>query len=110
MAATADRLIAKYGDGQQFVTIVSTPGATEFDQPTLTPTDITVNAIVTGVRQWETSETVTASDLAVLVGGAVLADVGDVIKIDDKNHTIIQVRKVLAAGQPSAVKYYVRAG
>ena len=74
MASVSDRLIAKYGDEQQFVTIVSTPGATEFDVPTLTETETTVNAVVTGVRQWETSETVTASDLSVLVGGgAVIA-------------------------------------
>lgn len=111
MAATADRLIAKYGDEQQFVTIVSAPGATEFDPPTLTPTDVTVNAVVTGVRQWETSETVTASDLSVLVGGgSPLAAVGDVINIDANNHTVIQVKKILAAGQASAVKYFVRAG
>lgn len=111
MANTADRLISKYGDEQQFVTLVSAPGATEFDPPTLTPTDTTVNAVVTGVKQWETSETVTASDLVVIVGGgAPLVDVGGIIKIDAKNHTVIQVRKVLAAGQASAVKYYVRAG
>lgn len=111
MAVTADRLIAKYGDEQQFVTIVSTHGATEFDPPTLTPTEATVNAVVTGVRQWDTSETVTASDLVVLVGGsAPIAAVGDIIKIDSKNHTVIQVRKILAAGRASAVKYFVRAG
>lgn len=111
MASVSDRLIAKYGDEQQFVTIVSTPGATEFDVPTLTETETTVNAVVTGVRQWETSETVTASDLGVLVGGgATIAQVGDIIKIDDENHTVIQVRKILAAGQASAIKYFVRAG
>lgn len=111
MAATADRLIAKYGDGQQFVTITSTPGATELDPPTLTETEITVNAVVSGVRQWEVSETVTASDLSVLVGGgAPIALVGDIIKIDDENHVVIQVKKILAAGIPSAVKYFVRRG
>ena len=111
MAATADRLIAKFGDAQQFVTIVSTPGATEFDPPTLTPTETTVNAVVTGVRQWETNEAITASDLSVLVGGgAPVVDVGSIIKIDSRNHTVIQVKKILAAGQASAVKYFVRAG
>lgn len=111
MASVSDRLIAKYGDEQQFVTITSTPGATEFDPPTLTEVETTVNAVVSGVRQWETSETVTASDISVLVGGGnAIAQVGDVIKIDDENHTVIQVKKILAAGQPSAVKYYVRAG
>ena len=111
LAVTADRLIAKYGDEQQFITIVSTPGATEFDPPTLTPTDVTVSAVVTGVRKWEVSETVQASDLSVLVGGsAPLAEVGGIIKIDGGNYTVIDVRKILAAGQASAVKYFVRRG
>lgn len=111
MTATADRLVAKYGDEQQFVTIVSTPGATEFDPPTLTPTSTTVKAVVTGVRKWEVSETVQASDLSVLVGGgAPLSEVGGIIKIDAQNHTVIEVRKILAAGQASAVKYIVRRG
>lgn len=111
MAATADRLVSKYGDEQQFVTIVSTPGATEFDVPTVTPTDNPVDAVVTGVSKWEVSETVAASDLKVLVGGsAPVASVGGVIKIDGRNHMIIERRKILAAGTTSAVKYFVRAG
>lgn len=111
MASVSDRLIAKYGDEQQFVTIVSTPGATEFDVPTLTETETTVKAVVTGVRQWEVSETVLASDLHVLVSGeAPSVAVGGVIKIDGDNHTVIQARKMLAAGYASAVKYTVRRG
>ncbi len=111
MARTADKLIAKHGDQCQFVTITSTPGDTEFDMPTLTQTEVTINAVVTGVREWETNETITASDLSVLVGGgSPAAQVGGVVKIDDENYTIIQVKKILAAGQASAVKYFVRAG
>lgn len=111
MAATADKLIAKYGDEQQFVTIVSTPGVDEFDPPTETETEVTVNAVVTGVGKWEQSDTIISSDLKVLVGGgAPLAEVGGVIKIDDKNHTIIERQKILASGVASAVKYFVRRG
>jgi hypothetical protein len=111
LASTADRLIAKFGDEQQFITIFVTPGVDEFDPPTLAETEITVNAVVTGVGKWEQSETILSSDLRVLVGGgAPIADVGGVIKIDDKNHTIIERQKILASGQASAVKYFVRRG
>ena len=111
MAKTATRLIGKYGDAQKFVTIVSTPGATEFDPPTLTPTPTTVDAVVTGVSKWEVSETILTTDLKVLVSGEVaLYDVGDLIKIDNENYTIIARNKALAAGVASMVKYFVRAG
>jgi len=111
MAKTATRLIGKYGDEQKFITIVSTPGATEFDQPTLTPTPVGVSAVVAGVSKWEVSETILTTDLKVLVSGEVaLFDVGGLMKIDDVNHTIIARSKVLAAGVASMVKYFVRAG
>lgn len=111
MGATADRLISKYGDTQQIVAIVTTPGATEFDAPSIAETTTDVKAVVTGVRQWEVSETVLASDLHVLVSGeAPSVAVGGVIKIDGDNHTVIQARKMLAAGYASAVKYTVRRG
>jgi hypothetical protein len=111
MASVSDRLIAKYGDEQQFVTIVSTPGATEFDVPTLTETETTVNAVVTGVSKWEVNETVLSTDLKVIVTGeAQVFDIGGIMKIDSSNHTIISRRKVLAAGDPSVVIYFVRQG
>lgn len=111
MAKTATRLIGKYGDAQQFVTIVSTPGIDEFAPPTLTPTPVGVNAVVTGVSKWEVNETVLSTDLKVLVSGEVaLFDVGGLMKIDGKNYTIIARNKVLAAGVASMVKYFVRAG
>ena len=111
MAKTATRLIGKYGDEQKFVTIVSTPGATEFDPPTLTPTPVEVNALVTGVSKWEVSETIMATDLKVLVSGEVaMFDVGGLMKIDGKNHTIIARNKILASGVASMVKYFVRHG
>lgn len=111
MAKTATRLIGKYGDAQQFVTITSVAGATAFDPPTLTEVPTTVNAVVTGVGKWEASETILTTDLKVLVSGEVaLYDVGDLMKIDSDNYTIIARNKVLAAGAVSLVKYFVRAG
>lgn len=111
MAKTATRLIGKYGDEQKFVTIVSAPGATEFDPPALTPTPTTVDAVVTGVSKWEVSETILTTDLKVLVSGeAVLYNVGGIMKIDNVNYTIIARNKVLAAGVASMVKYFVRQG
>ena len=90
---------------------MSTPGATEFDPPTLTPTPVEINAVVTGVSKWEVSETILTTDLKVLVSGEVaLFDVGGLMKIDDVNYTIIARNKVLAAGVASMVKYFVRQG
>ncbi|WP_288067983.1 hypothetical protein, partial [Herbaspirillum sp.] len=68
-------------------------------------------AVVTGVSKWEVSETILTTDLKVLVSGEVaLYDVGDLMKIDNENYTIISRRKVLAAGDPSVVIYFVRQG
>jgi len=66
---------------------------------------------VSGVSKWEVSETVLVTDLkAIATGEAQIFDVGGIIKIDGKNHTIISRRKALAAGDPSAVIYFVRQG
>lgn len=111
MAATADRLIAKYGDEQQFVTIVSTPGVDEFDPPTLTPTTTAVSAVVTGAQKWADNEIVLQSDLAVLVGAsAPRASLGGTVRIDGDDYIIIQVNPILAGGFASAVRYIVRRG
>jgi len=111
MAKTATRLIAKYGDTQQVVTVATVEGATEFDPPIVSQASTDIKAVVTGVSKWEVSETVLATDLKVIVTGeAQIFDVGGIIKIDNANHTIISRRKVLAAGDPSAVIYFVRQG
>lgn len=111
LKAVADNNVAKFGDPIQLITITSTPGTTEFDPPVLSEVVTDAMGVVTGVQHWETSQTVLASDLKVLVGGsAPVSDLGGIIKIDGVTHTIIQVNKILAAGQASAVKYFVRRG
>lgn len=111
MAATADRLIAKYGDEQQFVTFTVVPRVDEFDPPTLTPTTTTVNAVVTGAQRWADNEIVLQSDLAVLVGAsAPRASLGGTVRIDGDDYIIIQVNPILAGGFASAVRYIVRRG
>ncbi len=111
LGVVADRLTARFGDGQQFVTIVATPGATEFDPPTFTETPTTVNAVVTGAQKWANEETILSTDLAVLVGpSAPSIDLGSVVKIDTINHTVIQKQPILAGGFASATRYIVRRG
>lgn len=111
LGQVADRLTARFGDGQQFVTFTSTPGVTEFDPPTLTPTTTTVNAVVTGAQKWADNEIVLQSDLAVLVGAsAPRASLGGTVRIDGDDYIIIQVNPILAGGFASAVRYIVRRG
>lgn len=107
----ASRLIPKAETKVSLVTVTSTPGATEFDPPSLSESLVTVDAVVTGAGRWADGETVLISDLSILVpGGSDVLDVGGVIKVDGKNHKIIQVHKIMAAGFVSAVRYIVRAG
>jgi hypothetical protein len=111
MAKTATRLISKYGDTQQAVTVTTVEGATEFDPPIVSQSSTDIKAVVTGVSKWEVNETVLSTDLKVIVTGeAQVFDIGGIMKIDSSNHTIISRRKVLAAGDPSVVIYFVRQG
>jgi len=107
----AKRLIPLAETVVGLVTITSTPGATDFDPPTLTPATVEVDAVVTGVSKWETSSTVVSSDRKVLVeGGLPALGVGGVIRIDGRNNTIVDKTEILEGGYPSAIKYFVRQG
>jgi hypothetical protein len=111
LQATATRLTGKHGDSVGFVTVTSTSGATEFDLPTLTETVTPIDAVVTGLCKWDVTDTILATDLAVLVSGAApRAAVGGIVTIDGKSHTIIAIKPIMAAGIASAVKYFVRRG
>ena len=111
MAKTATKLISKYGDDVSLVTIVTSPGTTEFDPPTSTPTETTVRAVVNGAGKYADGETILQTDLMILVSGEMqLASVGDIVLIDARSHTIIQRIKISATGVTSAVKYFARAG
>lgn len=108
---TATRLINKYGDTVQTVTITVTDGVDEFDPPTLTPIPTDINAVVTGVSKWETIETILSSDLKCLVSGVYpVADIGGSMTIGGKQYKIIERQDILATGVKSAVKYFVRRG
>ena len=108
---TATRLISKYGDTVQSVIITVTAGADEFSPPTLTPVSKPIDAVVTGVSKWETSETILSSDLKCLVSGVYpVADIGGSMTIGGKQYKIIERQDILATGVKSAVKYFVRRG
>lgn len=109
LQGTATRLVAKFGDPVQMIVMTSTAGATEFDAPTLTPTETTVEAVVTGANKWKDGETILMGDLAVMVSGAYpVFDIGARVKIDGKQYTIVMRRDILASGVKSAVRYVVR--
>lgn len=108
---TADKLISKHGDSVQSITVTSIAGATEFDVPTLLPTETVMDAVVTGVGRWDVSDTILSTDLKVLVSGSYTPlDIGGIIMINDAPHKIIMKREMLATGTVSAVSYFVRRG
>lgn len=109
LQGTATRLIGKFGDAVQSVTITTTAGVNEFDAPTRTATATPFDAIVTGASKWANGDTILHSDLRVLVSGAVpLMAVGDKVEINGKLHTVTVVDAKLATGVASAVVYFVR--
>lgn len=111
MSKTADRLTEKYGDTVVFITVTSTPGATEFDPPTLTQTRTNISAVVTGADKWADGVAILQSDLSVLVGGGAAVYVeGGLVEIDGAQYVIVSVKKSLAAGVTSATRYIVRRG
>lgn len=111
LSVTADRLTATYGDTVQFITETVTPGATEFDAPTISEVPEDVSAVVSGADKWADGQTILMSDLSVLVGGgATNYDVGGIVRIDGARYKIIQVKKMLAAGTTTATRYIVRRG
>ena len=106
---TATRLIDKFGDAVNIVTVTITPGANTYSPPITTTSLTPVNAVVTGAGKWADGETIIMTDLVVLVSGAsVLADVGGIIQINSKPHTIVARTDILATGIKSAVRYFVR--
>jgi hypothetical protein len=108
---TATRLVGKFGDSVNIVVIAVNESFDGFSPPTSTTVRTSMQAVVTGVKQYDVNETIRSSDLAVLVSGAnPLVGIGGVIEIDGKQHTVIECRDILATGVKSAVKYFVRHG
>lgn len=109
LQGTATRLISKYGDKIQKITITTTSGVTAFDQPTITKTTTPIDAVVTGAGKWADGETILHSDLRVLVSGSFpLGAVGDKMEINGNEYTITMRNDILATGVKSAVIYFVR--
>lgn len=111
LESVATRLIGQHGDTVDIVIYIEEPGFDEFTPPTHTQKETPIKAVVTGASEWADGSVILQSDLAVLVSGeGPEADVDDLIKIDGVEYTVIQKRKILAAGVASAIRYFVRRG
>lgn len=116
MAATATRLLRKYKRGNVvLVRKTLSPGENEWDDPVLTEETEALDAVVTGINAQMIGTPVTAggpvflaSDRQVLCATPVEYGANDVIRIDGKAVTVLRVDNILAAGDPLAVKLFVR--
>lgn len=106
---TATRLIGKFGDTIQTVTITVAADIDEFAPPSITATPTDIQAVVTGAGKWADGETILHSDLRVLVSGAFpTVEVGAKMTINEKQYTVKVRNDILATGVKSAVIYFVR--
>ena len=108
MKATADRLLNRFAQGDvRIITLVSTPPANSWDDPTVTETRTVVDAVVRGVsKEFIDGTTILATDLQVLMGVSV--DPGVMIEIDGDKRMIIRHDKIPASGVTVVNRYIVR--
>lgn len=111
LQGTATRLIAKNGDEVDIIAETVTDGVLDTDPPTISKVYTPIDAIAIGAGRWADGKTILMSDLRVTVSGVFdLLDVGDKMRINGKEHTIISHDPKLATGVKSVVIYFVRRG
>lgn len=116
LGATASRLLRENKRGEVIISRRSfVPAANEWDDPIITWADEVLDAVVTGIDAemvgsptGEGGPVFLASDRKVLCATPVEYGANDVIRIDGRDVTVLRVDNILAAGEPLAVKMYVR--
>lgn len=108
MKATADRLIDRFAQGvTASVIVVTTVPPNSWEDPTVTETRTSIDAVARGVsQQYIDGVTIIATDLQVISSSAIPIDAR--IEIDGVQRAIIRHDKIPAAGVTVAHRYIVR--
>lgn len=109
LAATADRLLTSYAQGDVVSVTFSETGGDEFNPPTLTDVPVACKGVASGVSEkYVDGTTVEASDIMVtILPISPTPKRGGVVKIDGKSHTIKRIMPTPAAGDPIILKLIV---
>lgn len=116
MERTAARLLEKFKRGDVvLIRRTLTPPANPWDDPVVTETSETLDAVVTGIDARligtpasEGGPVLLSSDRVVICTPPVSYEPNDVVTIDGKAVTVLRVDNVLAAGGALVAKLYVR--
>lgn len=111
MKLMADGLIATFKQGTfETGTTTTTEGFTSYDAPTVTHAFVEFNgAAFRGVSSKYLNDTsLLATDLQAIVVADAPVTVGQVVRLDDEEHTIVRVDNIPAIGTIVAKRIFVR--
>lgn len=108
-----ERLLERYGQGViELGRYTEIPGPTEFDPPTYTTEWETVSGIARGVDpEYADGTTILVTDMTVQIAiPETLPAMGDVVKVDGIEMSIMRIEPLPSAGEPVAYVLLVRRG
>jgi hypothetical protein len=111
MQSMASRLLdgAAQGEISTVAQVVSVPGATPLDAPTVTRTYELTSGVARGVSsKYVDGETILATDLQLVLRHDAEVKVGDIIKIDNVNRAVVRLENIPASGIVCAKRVFVR--
>lgn len=113
MQSESSKLLSDFKQGEIILikSGLQTPAVNEWDIPTENaPTEYILNAVASGVSEkYVNGDTIKATDLQITASVfEVIPSVGDIVKVDDKPMTILQVLPIPAAGVTCAWVLFAR--